>query len=190
MSSTTRLPEAEIPEANIAGLLLNAELPEPVGVLWHNRAVLFRMHAFGREAERWDELDSNLTSFAAMAAHALVGCSRCPDVGFQAHHAGLDVAKASEVARWRESPVFTSLEREVMEYAEAMSETPPRVTDDLSARLLEQLGAPAFVELTAWVAFRNMAARSNIAIGIKSQGFSKACTLPLAQPSAGDATSA
>ena len=37
-----------------------------------------------------------------------------------------------------------------MEYAEAMSETPPRVTDELSARLLEQLGAPALVELTAW----------------------------------------
>ena len=41
-----------------------------------------------------------------------------------------------------------------MEYAEAMSETPPRVTDELSARLLEQLGAPAMVELTAWVGVR------------------------------------
>jgi alkylhydroperoxidase family enzyme len=77
-----------------------------------------------------------------------------------------------------------------MEYAEAMSETPPRVTDELFARLLGQLGAPAMVELRAWVAFANMAARSNIAMGVKSQGFSKACTLPLAQPSAGYATSA
>jgi hypothetical protein len=65
-----------------------------------------------------------------------------------------------------------------------MSETPPRVTDNLFARLLEQLGAPAMVELTAWVAFANMAARSNIAMGISAQGFSKECPLPLAQPSA------
>ena len=36
-----------------------------------------------------------------------------------------------------------------MEYAEAMSQTPPTVTDELSARLLDQLGAPALVELTA-----------------------------------------
>ena len=77
-----------------------------------------------------------------------------------------------------------------MEYAEAMSETPPRVTDDLFARLLDQLGAPAMVELTAWVAFANMSTRSNIALGITSQGFSAACTLPLAQPSAGYARSA
>ena len=77
-----------------------------------------------------------------------------------------------------------------MEYAEAMTETPPRVTDELSARLLEQLGAAAMVELTAWVGFANMSTRSNTALGIESQGFSKACRLPLAQPLAGYATSA
>ena len=46
-----------------------------------------------------------------------------------------------------------------MEYAEAMSQTPPTVTDELSARLLEQLGAPALVELTAWIALANQYAR-------------------------------
>jgi alkylhydroperoxidase family enzyme len=86
--------------------------------------------------------------------------------------------------------VFTPLEREVMDYAEAMTETPPRVTDEMAARLLEQLGAPALVELTAFVGAANMAARSNVAMGIESQGFSKVCKLPLAQPSAGYATSA
>ena len=86
--------------------------------------------------------------------------------------------------------MFTPLERDVMEYAEAMSETPPRVTDELSARLLRTLGAPAMVELTATVAFANMTTRSNTALGIESQGFSKACTLPLAQPSTAYARSA
>jgi alkylhydroperoxidase family enzyme len=78
--------------------------------------------------------------------------------------------------------VFTPLERDVMEYAEAMSSTPTRVTDELSARLLDQLGAPALVELTAVVAFANMSTRSNTAMGIEAQGFSKACSLPLAPP--------
>ena len=126
-----------------------------------------------------------------MAVAALVGCSWCLDFGyFHAHNEDLDEAKASEVPRWRQSPVFTSLERDVMEYAEAMSQTPPQVTDDLSARLLEQLGAPAMVELTAWVGFANLTTRSNTAMGIEAQGFSKACKLPLAQPSAACATSA
>ena len=146
---------------------------------------------FGRKVQKWDQLDPNLQSFAHMAVAALVGCSWCLDLNyFHAHNEGLDEAKASQVPRWRESPVFTPLERDVMEYAEAMSETPPRVTDDLSARLLEQLGAPAMVELTAWVAFANMATRCNTALGIEAQGFSKACKLPLAQPSARYATSA
>jgi AhpD family alkylhydroperoxidase len=126
-----------------------------------------------------------------MAVAALVGCSWCLDFGyFHAHNEGLDEAKASELPRWRESPVFTPLERDVMEYAEAMSETPTRVTDELSARLLEQLGAPAMVELTASVAFANMTTRSNTALGIEAQGFSKACTLPLAKPAARYATPA
>ena len=102
------------------------------------------MMGFGRKAEKWDKLDPDLKSFAHVAAVAMVGCSACLDFAyFQAHNQGLDEAKVSEVPRWRESPAFSPLERDVMEYAEAMTETPPRVTDELSARLLEQLGAPA-----------------------------------------------
>jgi len=87
------------------------------------------------------------------------------------------------VPRWRESDVFTALERDVMEYAEAMSQTPPTVTDELSHRLLDQLGVPALVELTAFIGLANLYARSNTALGIESQGFSAACDLkPLAVP--------
>ena len=196
MSSTPRIPKAEI--TGLYGYAVKrfsrkllGDVPEPVEVMWHNRAVLTTMMGLGRKSQKWDQLDPDLKSFAHMAAVALVGCSFCLDLGyFQAHNEGLDEAKASEVPRWRESPVFSSLERDVMEYAEAMSETPPRVTDELSARLLEQLGAPAMVELTAVVAAANMAARCNIALGIESQGFSTVCELPLARPSAGYATSA
>ena len=196
MASTPRIPKAEI--TGLYGWALKrfsrkllGDVAEPAEVMWHNRTVLSSVTAFGRKAQKWDRLDPDLKSFAHMAVAALVGCSWCLDFGyFHAHHEGLDEAKASEVPRWRESTVFTSLERDVMEYAEAMSETPPRVTDELFSRLLKQLGAPAMVELTAWVAFANMTTRSNTAMGIESQGFSRACKLPLAQPSAAHATSA
>ena len=196
MASTPRIPTAEI--TGLSGYLMKrlsrkmfGEVPEPAGVLWHHRAVLKSTMGFGRKVQKWDRLDPNLKSLANMAAHAFVGCSWCLDLGyFHAHNAGLDETKASEVPRWRESTVFTALERDVMEYAEAMSETPPRVTDELSARLLEQLGAPALLELTAVVGFANMNSRCNTALAIKSQEFSKVCALPLAQPSAGFAASA
>jgi AhpD family alkylhydroperoxidase len=196
MARTPRIPKAEI--TGVYGYLLRrfsrkmlGEVPEGAAVMWQNRPVLMSLMGLSRKVQKWDQLDANLKSFAHMAVAAQVGCSACLDYGyFQAHNEGLDVVKASEVPRWRESPVFTSLEREVMEYAEAMTETPPRVTDELSARLLEQLGAPAMVELAAVVGFANLSARGNTAMGIESQGFSKVCALPLAQPSARYATSA
>ena len=196
MSSTTRIPKAEI--TGLSGYLMKrftrkllGDVPEPAEVMWHNRPVLNSFTGLGRKAQKWDQLDPNLKSFAHMAVAALVGCSWCLDYGyFHAHNAGLDEAKARDVPRWRESPVFTPLEREVMEYAEAMSQTPPRVTDELFARLLSQLGPAAMVELTASVAFANMTTRSNTALGIEAQGFSKACELPLARPSARYATPA
>jgi len=71
-----------------------------------------------------------------------------------------------------------------MEYAEAMTQTPPTVTDELSARLLEALGPAALVELTMFAALANFMTRSNTAFGVESQQFSAACGLePLAMRS-------
>ena len=190
MTSNTRVPKAEI--TGVYGVVLKklsrkmfGDVAEPLEVMWHNRPVLKFSLGLGQKAARWHECDEDLKSYAHMAAASLIGCTWCLDLGyFQAHNEGLDEAKAREVPRWRESDVFTPLERDVMEYAEAMSQTPPTVTDDLSARLLEQLGAPAMVELTVWIALANQFARTNFALGIEAQGFSAACGLPpLAQPS-------
>ena len=178
MVGSTRIPQAEF--TSLYGALVKrmsrkmfGEVPEPVGVMWHNRKVLNFSFGVGRKAQKWNHCDENLKSFAHMASL---------DLGhFFVHNEGLDVNKAREVPRWRASDVFTPLEFDVMEYAEAMTQTPPAVTGELSARLLEELGAAALVELTAFVALANFMARSNVAMGIESQEFSGACDLkPLA----------
>jgi alkylhydroperoxidase family enzyme len=156
-------------------------VPEPLAVMWHNPEVAEAALGLGGKASEWDAVDEGLKSFAHMAVAAQVGCSWCLDIGyFQAQNQNLDIAKASQVPRWRESDVFTPLERDVMEYAEAMTNTPPTVTDELSGRLLDRLGPAAMVELTAFIAFSNFSTRSNTALGIESQGFSSACEIPLA----------
>ncbi|GAA3341286.1 hypothetical protein GCM10020358_32040 [Amorphoplanes nipponensis] len=183
MTGNTRIPPAEI--TGVYGAVLKrvtrrmlGDVPEALGVMWHNRPVLRFSMGIGRRAARWNRCDESLKAYAHMAVAALVGCSFCLDLGyFQAYHAGLDVAKAREVPRWRESEVFTPLERDVMAYAEAMSQTPPAVTDELSARLLDRLGAPALVELTAFAALANQFARANIALGIRAQGLAASCGL-------------
>ena len=190
MTSTARIPKAEI--TGLYGAMVKrlskkmfGEVPEPVLVAWHNRKVLDFSFTVGRKSQKWDRCDADLKSFAHMAVASLVGCSFCLDLGyFQAHNEGLDETKAREVPRWRESDVFTPLERDVMEYAEAMSLTPPKVTDELSARLLDQRGRAELVELTAFIALANLYTRTNTAFGIESQEFSAACELkPLAVPS-------
>jgi alkylhydroperoxidase family enzyme len=121
-----------------------------------------------------------------MAVASYVGCSFCLDLGyFQAHNEGLDLEKARQVPRWRDSDVFTPLEHDVMEYAEAMTNTPPTVTDELSSSLLKRLGAPALLELTAFIALANFYSRMNVAMGIEAEGLAASCELkPLAVPSA------
>ncbi|HEX3690309.1 MAG TPA: carboxymuconolactone decarboxylase family protein [Solirubrobacteraceae bacterium] len=176
-----RVPKAELPTALSESLIEQfGVVPEPLQAIWNNPTVAEDSLELGGKVGAWSAADEGLKSFAHMAVAAQVGCSFCLDIGyFQAQNHNLDMAKASQVPRWRESDVFTPLERDVLEYAEAMTNTPPTVTDGLSARLLEQLGAPALVELTVFVAFTNLSTRSNVALGITSQGFSDACEIPL-----------
>jgi alkylhydroperoxidase family enzyme len=190
MATRTRVPQAEI--TGIMGSIVKVfsrrqfgQVPEAVGVLWNNQTVLKDMFKFAGNAEKWNKCEPQLKSFAHMAAASTVGCNFCLDLGyFKAHNESLDLNKAREVPRWRESDIFSPLERDVLEYAEAMSQTPPAVTDALSARLLDQLGAPALVELTAFIGAANMAGRNNVALGLEAQGFSASCGLaPLATPS-------
>jgi len=195
----TRIPAAEI--TGFKGALVKrfakktlGQVPTSLGVYWHNQKVFMGMIGIGNKLQKWDECDEQLKSFAHMAVASQVGCSWCLDYNyFEAHNRDLDMAKAREVPIWRESDAFSPLERDVMEYAEAMTVTPPAVTDEMVANLRDQLGDAALIELTAVVAFANFTTRPNIALGIESDGFAAACGLrPLAEraPSAPTAVAA
>ena len=183
MTSATRVPPTEI--TGLCGALVKrmthrkfGRTPDSLGVMWNHPTVLKDLMGFNRTADKWHELDPELSSYARMATAATVGCDACLDINyFKAHDEGLDEAKAREVPRWHESDVFTPLERDVMDYAEAMSMTPPTVTDEQSASLLEQLGAPALLELTAIIALANLYTRTNVSLGIESDGLAQSCGL-------------
>lgn len=188
--TATRIPPAEITGAK--GALIKrfarkmlGQVPSSLGVYWHNQKVLMAMSGLGPKIKKWDACDEQLKTFAHMAVAAQVGCSWCLDFNyFEASNRHLDMDKAREVPRWRESDAFTPAERDVLEYAEAMTQTPPLVDDEMVAHLLGQLGEAALVELTAVVAFANLTTRANVALGIESDGFAAACGLaPLAEPS-------
>ncbi|QKW50680.1 carboxymuconolactone decarboxylase family protein [Streptomyces buecherae] len=179
---TPRIPKAEIPAELKENLIQQfGSAPEPVEVAFNHPGAAAASLDFAGRMSTWEAVDAGLKTYAHMAVAAQVGCGWCLDVNyFAALNQNLDPAKASQVPRWRESEVFTPLEREVMEYAEAMTTTPTTVTDELSASLLDQLGPAGLVELTVFVGFANLSTRVNTAHGVTSQGYSDACAIPLA----------
>ena len=85
--------------------------------------------------------------------------------------AGADEAKVAEVPTWRESQRFSPLERAALEYAEAMTITGQRASDELFARLRSLLDESQIVELSAAIALENFRSKLNVPLGIEAQGF-------------------
>lgn len=155
------------------------DVPDNVLVLLKHRPALKAMMGFERRVAKFDKLDGNLKSLALLASAAMIGCSWCLDFGYYlASTQGHDLEKLREVPRWRESGMFTPVERRVLDYSEAMTATPPTVTDDMVAKLIEDLGEEAVIELTMMVAIENERSRFNSALGLTSQGFSAQCERP------------
>ncbi|WP_040338495.1 carboxymuconolactone decarboxylase family protein [Candidatus Blastococcus massiliensis] len=152
---------------------------DPGMAIAHNPRVLRTYVRHELSVARWNRLDDTLTSLAVMASAATIGCSWCLDFGFwESTTRGIDAAKLRDVPRWRDSDLFTDLERDVMAYAEAMTATPPQVTDEMVAGLRRHLDDAELVELTMMISVENSRSRTNSALGLTSQGFRDRCEIP------------
>ena len=85
--------------------------------------------------------------------------------------AGLSAEQLATVPAWRESGLFSERESLAMELAEAMTVTPPAVTDALFDRLRGHFDPGEIVELSAAIAFENFRARFNRVFEVEPQGF-------------------
>jgi alkylhydroperoxidase family enzyme len=127
-----------------------------------------------------NRLDAGLKDLAVIAAAASIRCS-CMDLGYWASTTRCRVIaqRIRAIPDWQDSEVFTEPERLVMLYAEAMTITPPLVSDDLVARLREHLDEAELVELTIVIAAENMRSRMNAALGPSAQASEDAWDLPV-----------
>jgi len=85
--------------------------------------------------------------------------------------AGATEAKIAEVATALTSELFDDREKTALEYAEAITFTDRKVTEELFARVRAHFSEPEIVELTAAVALENFRSKFNVALGIEAQGF-------------------
>ena len=82
---------------------------------------------------------------------------------------------------YRRSAVFSETEKLVLEYADAMTETPVEISEELFAKLRAKFTEAQLVELTASIAWENCRARFDHAFGVEAEGFSDGsfCAVPV-----------
>ncbi|MGO1049329.1 carboxymuconolactone decarboxylase family protein [Crossiella sp. CA198] len=171
-------------------------VPEPFAVLAHHRGLMIAAALAETAVERAAKhLPDNLADLVVYRVATELGCSWCVDFGTMLQrHKGLDIERLQEIHAYADSPRFTETEKLAIGYADAITATPVRVTDEQVAELRERLGDKGLVELTYLITVENQRARFNDALGIVDQGFTsgEACRVPLpvARPAATPVTPA
>jgi alkylhydroperoxidase family enzyme len=93
---------------------------------------------------------------------------------------GVGAEQIANLNAYRTSSSFSELERLILEYADAMTDTPVEVAEALFARLREKFDEAQLVELTSAIAWEGYRARFSHALGIETENFSEGavCALP------------
>ncbi len=148
------------------------------GLLWGRVPKLFMAVAtlYGVLDRRGSPLDPVLRSLITVRVSQINWCRFCVDINSAtlARRAG-SMAKVEALKAWRESDLFDARERCALEYAEAMTDSTQRVSDDMVTRLHAFFDEDAIVELTGLIAFQNLSSKFNSALDVQAQGF---CRLP------------
>jgi alkylhydroperoxidase family enzyme len=92
---------------------------------------------------------------------------------------GVTEQQLLDLAHFEASPAFSELEKLVLRYAVAMTETPVVVADELFAELRRHFGPKQMVELTSAIAWENYRARFDHAFGIEAEGFAEGAACPV-----------
>ena len=94
--------------------------------------------------------------------------------------AGVTEEQLMALPDFETSTAFTDLEKLVLRYSAAMTNTPVEVSDELFAALHRHFDERQLVELTSAIAWENYRARFDHAFGIQAEGFYRGalCLLP------------
>jgi alkylhydroperoxidase family enzyme len=95
---------------------------------------------------------------------------------------GVGERQLADLAAFEGSPAFTELEKRVLRYAVALTQTPAEVPEELFNSLREHFNPQQMVELTSAIAWENFRARFNRGFGIEAEGFTEGAVCPVHPP--------
>lgn len=154
---------------------------EPLEIYAHARGLLLGYAMLEWATGTAHRVDTRLRCLAELKAATLTQCEYCIDLGSQAaRQFGLSDEELLALPAYRTSPLFTDLEKLVLDYAVGMSRTPVDVPDALFAELRKHFDDAQLVELTHVIALESLRGRFNLALGIGAAGFSEGmvCAVP------------
>lgn len=154
---------------------------EPVEMYAHVPGLLRGYAKVEQATAKLHRVDKRFKALAELKAATLTHGEYCIDLGSQiARRWGLSDEQLLALPSYRTSPLFTDLEKLVLDYAVGMSRTPVEVSDALVAELREHFDDAQLVELTHLIALENMRGRFNLALGVGAAGFSEGmvCAAP------------
>lgn len=149
------------------------------GLLWGRSPWVFATLAllYGALDRRGSPIAPALRSLITVRVSQINHCAFCVDINSATLiKRGVSEEKVAALAHWPESPLFSPVERATLEYAEAMTRSESRVTDEIMARVRQHFDDDGVVELTALVAFQNLSSKFNSALDVPPQGF---CRMPV-----------
>jgi AhpD family alkylhydroperoxidase len=164
-----------------------SEIVESTSIYAQNPRLMYWLVAYNRAVEKPKRVPERLRELAVLKAATIVECEFCMDIGSEyARRTGLSEAQLLALHDAEASGLFDADELLVIDYARAMSVTPPTVDDQLVAALHDRYGDRGVLELTHLLAWENARARTSAALGIEAGGFSegRACAIAAGQASA------
>ena len=156
--------------------------------LWARAPRLFLGVAllYGMIDRKASPLAPALRSLLTVRVSQINHCSFCVDINSATLlKRGVSFEKIEALPVWRDSPLFTALEKAALAYAEAVTLSDAEVDDAMMAELRRHFDEDALVELTGLIAFQNLSSKFNSALAVPPQGF---CQLPSRPAATADGT--
>lgn len=169
----------------------HGEVMDPIRVFAHHPRLMLGYGMFEQATAKADRVPERLKLLAELRGAMAAGCEWCLDYASSISAAnGIGEEDLRALPSYATSDRFTEVEKLVLDYATAMTQTPVEVPDELFARMTQHFDEAQMVEITSVIALENYRARFNWAMGLAGQGFSDGayCVRPdaTAEPAGAD----
>lgn len=146
------------------------------GLLWARSPKVFMGLAllYGALDRRSSPLNSLLRSLITVRISQINWCSFCIDINSATlRKRGASEEKLEALDHWQQSDLFEKHEKVALEYAEAITRSDTKVSEELMQKVKGHFSDDEVIEMTALIAFQNMSSKFNAALAVPSEGFCK-----------------